>query len=334
MNMGKVRLGIVGIGSMGKNHLRVASEIPDVDLICVCDVDKKLVDVATKKFDWNGYSDYMEMVKKEELDAALVVVPTNHHLSVAGAYIDAGVNVLVEKPIAGTVEDGKKLIDAAKRKGVKLMVGHIERFNPAILELKRRLDAGQLGKVFKINARRIGPFPARIRDVGVVRDLAVHDLDIMRFLTGTDVTRVYAETAQRIHTNNEDLLSGLIRFNCGTLGVLSINWLTPTKVRELTITGEKGMFVANYITQELRFYENADLKDDYTYSEILRGVSEGCMTKYVVQKGEPLKKEIEHFISCVRDDKTPLVTGEDGLEAVKLAEALIESADSERCVKF
>ena len=139
-----------------------------------------------------------------------------------------------------------------------LTVGHIERFNPAIRELRRRLEAGELGRIFQISATRLGPFPARIRDVGVVVDLAPHDLDVMRFLVRAEPVRIYAETERRIHTEHEDLFNGTVRFANGVLGVLNINWVTPTKRRVLTVTGERGMYVADYISQDLVFYANPE----------------------------------------------------------------------------
>ena len=138
-----------------------------------------------------------------------------------------------------------------------LTVGHIERFNPAVVELQARLRAGELGRVFQVHARRVGPFPERVRDVGVVLDLAPHDIDVMRFLLDSEVARVQAETEQRINTEHEDMLAGVLRFANGVVGVLDINWLTPTKIRELSVLGERGMFVVDYLARELTFYENA-----------------------------------------------------------------------------
>lgn len=209
-----------------------------------------------------------------------------------------------------------------------LMVGHVERFNPAIIELRRRLQEGALGRVFEIRSRRMGPFPARIRDVGVVIDLAAHDLDIMRWLVGGEVIRVYAETARRIHTEHEDLFSGLLRFAGGEIGALSINWLTPTKVRELSVTGERGMFVADYLRQELDFYENTAADSHWETFGVLQGVGEGNMTRLRVERIEPLAAEIASFARSVLDGSPPEVTGEDGLATLALARAMVESGES------
>jgi UDP-N-acetylglucosamine 3-dehydrogenase len=164
-----------------------------------------------------------------------------------------------------------------------------------------------------------------VRDVGVVIDLATHDADVMRFLTGSEVTRVYAETARRIHTDHEDLLSGLLRFEDNSIGVLDINWLTPTKIRELMVTGEKGLFQVNYLTQDLYFYENNYIKSDWDTISNIAGVSEGDMVRPRIDKTEPLRAELDRFVRATRGEAPPLVSGEDGLAALRIARKLVES---------
>ena len=242
--------------------------------------------------------------------------------------------MLVEKPIAATVEEGERLIALAEKLGRQLMVGHIIRFNPAMQSLKQRLDAGELGKIFQVFCRRAGPFPARIRDVGVVVDLAPHDVDIMRFLTGMDPKRVYAETEQRIHTDHEDLLFGLLRFPSGVTGALEINWLTPTKIRETMVLGEKGLFKVNDLTQDLFFYENTQAKGDLWPSiKNIRGVSEGSMTRFSIQRQEPLKAELKAFLNAVESGDAVPVSGQDGLEALRLSLALVESGKTHQVIE-
>ncbi|MGC8874745.1 MAG: Gfo/Idh/MocA family protein, partial [Chloroflexia bacterium] len=236
-----------------------------------------------------------------------------------------GVHVLVEKPIASTVDEAEEMIRAAKQYGVKLAVGHIERFNPAVIELKKRLDRGELGRIFLIHARRLGPFPERIQDMGVVIDLAAHDLDVMYYLLGQEVERVYAETTRWIHARHEDMLCGLLRFRDGCLGLLDINRLTPTKIRELSVTGEKGMFVVNYLTQDLYFYENTYTAGNWDNLSILKGVGEGNMVRLTVARKEPLRAELEAFVRAVKDDLAPPVSGEDGLRVLRLALQLVRS---------
>jgi len=252
-----LKAAVIGVGSMGKNHARIYSEQTNVELVAVSDSDKEQVEKIAKKHGCKAYTDYKELLEKEDLDIVSIVVPTEAHKEVSFDVIEKGINVLVEKPIAKTLEEGKAIIEKAKEKDVKLMVGHIERFNPAVIELKKRLKNNELGKVFKIDVNRVGPFPNRIRDVGVVIDLAVHDLDMIRYVTGSEVKRLFAETDKKIHTSNEDLLKALIRLENDTLCTLSIDWLTPTKIRKMYVTGEKGMFVVDYLMQKLFFYENA-----------------------------------------------------------------------------
>ena len=202
------------------------------------------------------------MFEKEKPEAVSITVPTSDHEEVATFALKAGAHILVEKPIAATVDEGKRIIALAKEMKRQLMIGHIIRFNPAIQSLKKRLDNGDLGRIFQIFCRRAGPFPARIRDVGVVIDLAPHDVDIMRFLTGLNPIRVYAETEQQIHTDHEDLLFGLLRFPGGLTGALELNWLTPKKIRETLVLGEKGLFHVDDLLQDLFFYENAQASGD------------------------------------------------------------------------
>ena len=244
-----------------------------------------------------------------------------------------GVDVLIEKPLAFTVDEGQQIIKAAHQNRVQLMVGHIERFNPAVVALKQRLCRGELGRVFQFDARRQGPFPNRIIDVGVVIDLAVHDLDIMRYISGSEILRVFAETERRIHSTREDLLTGVVRLADGAVGLLSVNWLTPTKIRELTVIGERGMFRVDYLTQDLYFFENATASDgEWDTLRVLRGVSEGPMIRQVIAKKEPLRAELEAFIAAVRGEAEVAITGEDGLQALTLAQAVVQSGLEHRAI--
>jgi len=320
-----IQTGVIGVGAMGRHHARVYSELDETELVAVADVDPAQVDAMARRYRVRTYTDYREMLARERLDLVSVVVPSQLHREVALDVIEAGAHLLVEKPIAPTVEDGQAIVEAAARRGVKLTVGHVERFNPAVIELKRRLERGELGRVFAVHARRMGPFPDWVRDVGVVVDLATHDLDIMHWLLGQPVERVHAEIARHIHASHEDLLSGLLRFADGTIGVLEVNWLTPTKVRELSVTGERGMFLVNYLTQELYFYENSRADGDWEALAILTGVSEGNMVRLSIERREPLQVEVASFVEAIRTDTEPLVTGADGLTAVALAQSLAEA---------
>jgi len=274
------------------------------------------------------------MLEKEKPDAVSIVVPTAMHEEVGLAALEAGAHVLMEKPIAATVEEGRRLIEKARAVKKQIMVGHIVRFNPAMQALKQKLADGDLGRIFQVFCRRAGPFPARIRDVGVVVDLAPHDVDVMRFLIGAEPLRVYAETEQRIHTDHEDLVWGLLRFPDGVVGSLEINWLTPTKIREVLVLGERGLFRIDDLTQDLYFYENAQVNSElWPDLKTLKGVSEGHMIRYAIQRYEPLKAELQSFLSAVKEGKPVPVSGEDGLEALRLALALVESGQKHQVIE-
>ena len=322
-----INVGIVGVGSMGRNHARVFAQMPDVNLVAIADADADTATAIARSYKANVYSDCREMLARERLDVVSVAVPTRLHAEVALEAIHCGAHVFVEKPLAYTLPECQTMIQAARAAGVHLGVGHIERFNPAILELKRRLVAGELGRVFQIRSRRVGPFPSRIADVGVVFDLATHELNIMEYLIGAPIRNLYAETEQEIHGSREDLLSGLLKFDNGAVGVLDINWLTPTKVRELSMLGERGMFHVNYLTQELYFYEN-NYANGWEGMVALMGVSEGRITKYEIRKREPLVEELENFVAAVQNGHDSLISGEEGMRAVYLAEKMVYSGQN------
>jgi|YNPNPStandDraft_1061719.scaffolds.fasta_scaffold03794_4 predicted dehydrogenase len=319
-----MNVGVIGVGSMGRNHARVFAQMPEVNLVALADTDAETVHQIARTYKAQAYTDYREMLERVPLDIVAVAVPTRLHKEVTLDVIRRGAHVFVEKPMASSVAECQEMIEAARRKGVRLGVGHIERFNPAILELKRRLDSGQLGRVFQIRSRRVGPFPSRVMDVGVVFDLATHEVNIMEYLIGSPVQSLFAETEQEIHASHEDLLSGLLKFANGAVGVLDINWLTPTKIRELSILGERGMFHVNYLTQELYFYEN-NYANGWEGMVALMGVSEGRVTRYEIRKREPLVEELENFVRAVAQGQEHLINGEEGLRAVYLAELLVES---------
>lgn len=323
-----VRVAVVGAGSMGKNHARVLQSLPGAELVAVVDSDLATARGVSHLHGGKAHTALADALASR-VDAAIVAVPTQHHYETTKTLLAAGVHVLVEKPIAATVDEARSLGEIARREKRVLAVGHVERFNPAIQLLARKLAEGALGRVLEVRARRVGPFPARIRDVGVALDLGTHDLDVMRFVVGADIARVYAETKRAIHTSREDLVSALLRFDNDVVGVLEVNWLTPTKVRELTVTGERGMFHVDYLTQDLYFYENADAAPiGWTEMSVLRGVSEGSMTKLLVRKVEPLRTELETFLVAVEGgDASRLVSPEDGTRALELATAIVEAAD-------
>jgi len=319
---------------MGSNHARLFAELPAAHLVAVADSNLALAENIGERYSCKAYADYIDMLAAEKPDAVSVVVPTAMHEKVASAVLRAGSHVLIEKPIASTLEEGERLVALATKVNRKLMVGHIVRFNPAIRNLRERIQANELGHIFQIMCRRIGPFPARIRDVGVVIDLAPHDIDVMRFLTGTEPVRVFAEIAKRVHTDHEDLVFGLLGFPQDITGALEINWLTPTKVREVLVLGERGMFRVDDLTQDLYFYENAAAEGELWQSlRTIKGVSEGTMVRYALKRYEPLRAELEAFLDCILNDTEEPVNGQDGLQALRIALALIESGVTHKSIE-
>lgn len=323
-----LRAAVIGTGSMGRNHTRVYSEMDDVELVAIADPDAESLSRVAQRHHIRTYRDYRAMLDREQLDLISIVVPTEHHYRVTHDVLLAGIPALVEKPIATTIEEGVALATLARERGVLLTVGHIERFNPAIIALKSQLEHGALGKVYQIHVRRIGPFPARVKDVGVVVDLATHDLDIMHYITDSHVTRLHAEVGQQLCTTHEDLLSAVLRFSNDIIGVLDINWLTPTKLRELSVIGERGMFVANYLTQDLVLYENDAAQGDDWPQLAMLGVAEGRMIRFKINKKEPLRGELEAFVHAVQTHSPPVVSAEDGLRALAVAQKLVDSGRS------
>jgi len=318
-----IKVAVIGTGMMGKNHCRTYADLDNVHLVAVCDINKDAAKSMAKKYNCLYYTDYKLMINVEKPDIVSIVVPTTQHREVALYCLENKCNVLLEKPIADNIVDAKAIIKSAKKNRVKLMIGFLERFNSAVIELKKRLDDNKLGKIFKIDINRIGPFPDRIRDVGVIIDLTSHDLDLARYLLNSEVDSVYSITAKNIHTRHEDMFNGILKFNNKVIVTLNTNWLTPTKVRNIYVTGEKGMFYVDLLKQELIFYENQASKD--IKWELLFGISEGNIINYKFNKTEPLKSEIKHFIDCVdKTDIKPLISGDDGLKALEVALKLLK----------
>ena len=313
-----LRAGVIGLGSMGQHHARVWASLPGVDLVAVADPRPAVRDRSAQATGARPHADAETMLASEALDLVSVAAPTSLHCELAVAALRAGAHVLVEKPIAANRAEAQAMMDAAGSAGRLLTVGHVERFNPAIVELRRRLAAGELGRIFEVRAERLGPFPDRIRDVGVVVDLAPHDLDVMRFLLRSDPVRVYAETEQRIHTDHEDLFVGVMKFANGAVGLLDINWLTPTKQRRLSVTGEGGMYAADYISQELVFTANPSDGS----------VTAGPTEQRTIERREPLLVELEAFATAVRAGGPPPVDPREALVALLLARAMVEAANT------
>ena len=326
-----LRIGLAGLGSMGRNHLRILSGRPDLRLAAVADPVPEALAAAVAASGAQGFAEPLSMLAEAELDAVVIAAPTMAHLPIALAAIERGTAVLVEKPLAATTDEALRILAAARTVGVPVQVGHVERFNPAVLELGRLLEAGWLSTVYAIASRRAGPFPARIRDVGVTIDLATHDVDILSWIAGERPVRVYAEIAQRLHATHEDLLFGLVHFPSGATGMLDVNWLTPAKRRQLVVTGEEGMFELDYLTQRLTFTRaTADVSPT-----LIGGYAptfEGDVAVLPVANAEPLAAEIDAFVEVVRRGGRPIIDAEDGLWAVAIANGLLESAAAHRAL--
>ncbi len=320
-----LKAAVIGVGSIGQNHARVYREMDGAQLVGVADANASNAAKIGNRLNVPYYSDVEKLLEEQKPDLVSISVPTSLHFSVGMDMIKRGLHVLVEKPITSTLEQAEELVAAAKKQGVMLAVGHIERFNPAVMELRRRLKEGYAGRVYKIHAQRLSPYPSRIQDAGVVIDLASHDIDLMRYLTGEEIIRVFGETLQTINSDREDMFNGLLRFRNGTVGVLDVNWMTPTKIRRLTVTGARGMFDCNLISQELFFYENEVAPSQWDALSVLRGVSEGNIIGIKLQRHEPLAAELGDFVAAVRDGRQPTVTGQDGLETLRLALDFVKS---------
>jgi len=317
------RAAVIGLGAMGRHHVRIYDSLPNVDLVAVCDMDSTAVEREVAQRSARGYTDVERMLDEVRPDIVSIVVPTVLHYKMAMLAIERGVNVLVEKPIAISFDEAESMIRSARVAGVHLMVGHIERFNPAIQELKRRID--QVGAVFQVFARRVGPFPDRIHDVGVVIDLASHDIDAMNYILDSPVDSLFAMTAKNLHQTHEDLLVGTMRFRNGVVGALDVNWLTSTKVRELTVVGSNGTFVANYLTQDLQYFENGSREQEWDNLESLQRISEGHAIRYHFSKQEPLKVELSQYVQSVLEDVDVPAAPETAANALSVALAMVES---------
>jgi predicted dehydrogenase len=230
--------------------------------------------------------------------------------------------VLVEKPTAPTEDEALDMLRAAEARGLQIGVGHVERFNPAVVALKGKLDEDAIGPIVQMHARRLSPYPNRHSMLGVALDLATHDIDVMRYLTGSEVGRVFAEVAAPLSDGHEDLICATLRFDSGTTGLLETNWVTPTKVRQLTVTGERGMFVLDYLTQDLYLYRHPNQPTEWDALAGMRGGGEGDMTRFALQRREPLRVEWEAFLDAIRRGTTPPVGIRDGIAALATARAV------------
>ncbi len=320
--MANLRAGLIGLGMMGRHHARVLSSLPGVDLVAVADAAGDPHKVAGSR----PLLGSVEELIAVGIDYCLVAVPTAFHEPVGMALAEAGVHAMIEKPLAQNIEGAQRLADAFAAKGLVGAVGHIERYNPALQQARARIESGELGQVFQITTRRQGPFPARIADVGVVKDLATHDIDLTAWVAQQPYQAVSARTAHRSGRPHEDLVAITGILADGTVTNHLVNWLSPLKERVTIITGEKGAFVADTLTADLTFYANGLIATTWDDVARFRGVSEGDVLRFAIAKPEPLRVEHENFRDAILGREADIVTMEQGLRTVVVAEAAIESA--------
>ena len=312
--MEKKRVGVIGVGAMGKHHVRIYHGMRDVELVGVADANEQTANEIAAEYHTEAFTD-CERLLNEDLDAVSIVVPTSLHKDIARKAANHGVHMLVEKPIADSLSNAAAIIDAARRENLKLMIGHIERFNPAILKLKELISAGELGEILSISCRRVGPYAPRIRDVGIITDLAVHDIDTISYLYGKRAMQVYSIAGNSFHVQ-EDYASILLKYDDKRSGTVETNWLTPYKMRTLTATGTGGVASVDYLEQSLELWKE-----------------EGRIN-VEIEKNEPLKIELAQFVDAVSNGKKPRPSGEEGEYVLSVAIAAIESYQNGNTVRL
>ena len=323
----KLRAGLVGLGMMGRHHARVLGSLDGVELVAVCDPMGDAHNVAGGRPVFTKVSELIAA----GIDYAMVAAPTAFHEELALELAAAGIHALIEKPLAVDTPAAKRIQEAFAAKGLVGAVGHIERYNPALQQLRARLDKGELGAVYQIATRRQGPCPARIADVGVIKDLATHDIDSTAWVARSKFVSVSAQTAHKSGRPHEDMVAAVGKLENGIITNHLVNWLTPFKERLTIVTGERGALVADTLTADLTFYANASVDTEWDSVAAFRGVSEGDVIRYAFAKPEPLRTEHEAFRDAVLGlpgAVERIVTMEQGLATVAVASAMIESSNN------
>ena len=314
--MKQTNVGVIGVGSMGYNHVRIYSELENANLVAISDMVRGTLDKVSKEFNTVGYVDYDNILQIDDIEVVNICVPTVFHHDVVMRAIEAGKNVLVEKPIASKLNEAEEMIKAAEDAGVTLATGHVERFNPAVRVAKKLIDEGAIGEVVTANSKRLGPFPPRIRDVGVAIDLAIHDIDIFNYLFNSRANTVFANMSSKLkNCEFEDHAEIMTKYDSGVLSILETNWLTPYKKRQLNITGIDGIISVDYGNQTVTLFKENNQVEDIK-----------------VENKEPLKEELESFVDCVQNNTPPEVSGKDGYEALRIVDAAMTSSKDKRLV--
>lgn len=314
--MKQINVGVIGVGSMGYNHVRIYSELENANLVAISDMVRGTLDKVSKEFNTVGYVDYDNILQIDDIEVVNICVPTVFHHDVVMRAIEAGKNVLVEKPIASKLNEAEEMIKAAEDAGVTLATGHVERFNPAVRVAKKLIDEGAIGEVVTANSKRLGPFPPRIRDVGVAIDLAIHDIDIFNYLFNSRANTVFANMSSKLkNCEFEDHAEIMTKYDSGVLSILETNWLTPYKKRQLNITGIDGIISVDYGNQTVTLFKENNQVEDIK-----------------VENKEPLKEELRSFVDCVQNNTPPEVSGKDGYEALRIVDAAMTSSKDKRLV--
>ncbi len=315
-----LKTAVIGLGSMGGNHARLMKELSD--LRYVVDTNVGRVKTLGRHYAVDHLTDYRALFKKD-IDAVSLVVPTNLHHRIGKDLLEHGINVLIEKPITYDVEEGKELVAIAEREGLVLCVGHIERYNPIVRFAKEAITRGEFGKVISLNSRRVSSYPSRVTDVGVIMDLAIHDLDVQKYLAESEVASIVCLAGITRGTNYESHANILMEFKNGIIGHIETNWLTPIKIRTLNLTCSEKFATIDYVNQTCAISSSKIIEFDVLDSFLFpQEVSERMV---YLKKEEPLRQEILDFITAVKQKRTPLVDGQDGIDAVIIAQAAIES---------
>jgi len=316
VNVKKLGVAIIGAGFWGRNHARNFKELKETRLIAICDRDIARAKAVAELFSVEAYGDSREMLSRRDVEAVTVCTWSTDLAGETMKALKAGKHVLVEKPMANNVREAQKLVDLAKRNKLHLSVGFLMRFIPGLQRIKEASEKGDLGTLVYATARRVSEWPERIGDVGVVKDLAVHDIDIARYLFNDDPVEVYAKTGSLRYKKYEDHAQILLTFKEGKTAFIEANWLTPYKIRKLTVTGSKAIMTLDYITQEIT----------------IETAGQTLAPRYAVK--EPLKLELQQFANSVIKDRENMISGMDGLKALQIAEAALKSARRSTAIKL
>lgn len=314
-----LRAGVLGLGVMGRHHSRVLNGLDGVDFLGVYDPADSVGPEIEGKPVVKDLDAFLDM----GFDYCVVAAPTIYHLEIGTALAERGIHALIEKPVASTTEAATELRDLFANAGLVGGVGHIERYNPALQSARQRIEDGLIGEIYQIATRRQGPFPGRIADVGVIKDLASHDIDLTAWVTQQEYVSVNARTAHRSGRAHEDMVVAVGTLSSGTIATHTVNWLTPFKERTTIITGEKGALVVDTLTADLTHFQNGVIQNTWDRVSSFRGVSEGDVTRFALTKKEPLLAEHEAFRDAVvSGDTSGIVTLAEGTNVVMIAERM------------